>query len=278
MNDAEARILIFDSGVGGLSIYQEITKQFPTSEYIYLEDSAVFPYGQLTEPKLVGRIVQVIPSLVDFYKPDVVVIACNSASTISLEPLRELVKAPIVGVVPAIKPAAESTKTGTIALLATSGTIQRSYTADLIASFAPNQEVLSFAADQLVVLAEQYLTKGEIPSRSLYEAISPLLEHPSFDQVDHVILGCTHFPLLSEALSDLLGSKITLVDSGEAIARRVDWVINHSEQVFDHAVGSRPSMTSKRVFHYTAEAMPKGLHTSLRSGQYFDQFSQWVFK
>lgn len=276
MGSITPRILIFDSGVGGLSVYDEIHTELPSAEYIYLEDSAVFPYGQLSEPKLVGRVAQVIPSVVDAYRPDVVVIACNSASTISLEPLRELISTPVVGVVPAIKPAAERSQSGTIAVLATSGTVQRSYTAMLIESFAADQEVLLFAADELVVLAETYLATGEINQQSLTDALHALTSHPDYPRVDHVVLGCTHFPLLSEAIAEILHSGIALVDSGSAIARRVRWCLDN--EGYSSAAASRSEMPFSKVFHFTGDGLSRPLQAQLKAQRGFTHFEQWLFK
>ncbi|MFO6425473.1 glutamate racemase [Motilimonas sp. KMU-193] len=214
------RILIFDSGVGGLSVYQEIAKQLPQVSVTYLFDNALFPYGELTDDVLVSRVCHLMQHALEKWSVDLVVIACNTASTLVLEPLRQLLPVPVVGVVPAIKPAAKLTQTGCIGLLATPGTVSRSYTDNLIRDFAPNVQVLRIGSSELVKLAEQKLRRQPVAQQLIDEILSPWLN--AEPKPDCVVLGCTHFPLLHEEITHALGSKVTLVDSGAAIAQRVD--------------------------------------------------------
>ena len=150
-----SRIVIFDSGVGGLSIYQEVVKKCPNHDYVFVSDNLAFPYGTKPEAELIERVVSVVKVVEEQYKPDLLVVACNTASTIALPSLRSRFNFPIVGVVPAIKPAAKLTKSKVIGLLATPGTIARSYTQSLIDDFAQDCTVVKVGSSKLVGMAEQ---------------------------------------------------------------------------------------------------------------------------
>lgn len=215
------RLLVFDSGVGGLSIVAEIQRRLPGCTLIYASDNAAFPYGTKGEDELVTRVDQVLHRLIEHSRPDVVIVACNSASTLALPHIRAHFQEPIVGVVPAIKPAAMLSRSRVIGLLATPGTISRPYTHELIRTFAADCTVISLGSSELVRMAEAHL-RGQTPSpAALTDILSPLLAHERAEQMDTVVLACTHFPLLKPQLQAVLGPEIALVDSGEAIARRV---------------------------------------------------------
>lgn len=214
-------VLVFDSGVGGLSIVQALQQQLPNLPLVYACDNAAFPYGEKEASWLKQRLVYVIGRLIEEVQPSLVVIACNTASTLALEELRATYKLPFVGVVPAIKPAAALTKTGVVALLATCGTIKRPYTQELINKYAQNCVVLRLGSNELVKLAESYLCENTLCLASLEEILTPLFTHK---QLDTIILGCTHFPLLKEPMQSLAkkaGVNWQWVDSGNAIANRV---------------------------------------------------------
>ncbi|TQV73449.1 glutamate racemase [Exilibacterium tricleocarpae] len=219
---ATPRILVFDSGVGGLSILAEIRARLPHCALVYASDNAAFPYGTKSEAVLVERVDKVLHRLLDRHPADIVVVACNSASTLALPRIRSRFSQPIVGVVPAIKPAAALTKNRTIGLLATPGTVARQYTSDLIRDFAPQCRVVSVGSSELVQMAEDHL-RGQAADPV---AIRPIIE-PLFDTTtqspapDVIVLACTHFPLLKPALAAAAPRPVTWVDSGAAIARRV---------------------------------------------------------
>ncbi|WP_292253632.1 glutamate racemase [Marinospirillum sp.] len=215
-------ILVFDSGVGGLSVVQALRERMPDLPLVYACDNAAFPYGLKSDIWLKQRVASVIRCLISEIQPCLLVVACNTASTVALPELRELCSIPVVGVVPAIKPAALMTRSGHIALLATQGTISRPYTQQLIDEFAADCEVLKVGSNQLVQLAEIHLAGGEVADAQLLEILQPLLAEP---RLDTVVLGCTHFPLLQPQLvrvAEAAGAQHwQWIDSGAAIARRV---------------------------------------------------------
>ncbi|MGF1738879.1 glutamate racemase [Photobacterium satsumensis] len=210
------RVLIFDSGVGGLSVYQEIYAQLPNVQYIYAFDDAAFPYGELPEEELIERTRHIVSLLVERHFIDLVVVACNTASTIVLPTLRDCLSIPVVGVVPAIKPAAMLSQRKVIGLLATPATVQREYTDLLISQFASHCEVLRMGSTRLVEMAEQKL-RGQPISMTELEGILSLWR----GKVDCVVLGCTHFPLIKDEIIEAIKGDVIIVDSGRAIANRV---------------------------------------------------------
>ena len=213
-----ANILVFDSGMGGLTVYREIRRTLPAHNYLYCFDNAHFPYGELSEPDLIAACCRLVTHMVAEHRIDLVVIACNTASTIALPSLREALTVPVVGVVPAIKPAAALTCNGCIGLLATPGTVSRAYTHELIAQFAPGKRVLLKGATELVIEAEQKLAGRPVNMALLREVLADWLEGE--DVPDTLVLGCTHFPLLGDEIRQLM-PECQLVDSGSAVARRV---------------------------------------------------------
>lgn len=230
-------MLVFDSGVGGLSIVQALQEQLPGLPLAYACDNAAFPYGQKPASWLKARLVEVIGQLIEELNPSLVVLACNTASTLALEELRSVFNLPFVGVVPAIKPAAQLSKTGVIALLATCGTVKRPYTQQLINSFAENCTVIRLGSNELVELAETYLHQGTLCLASLKAVLTPLFNH---QQLDTVILGCTHFPLLKPAMQELAQQAQVnwqWVDSGQAIANRVACLLKDQPQ-FSHPLAA----------------------------------------
>ncbi|MCL4164090.1 UNVERIFIED_CONTAM: hypothetical protein GTU68_047005 [Idotea baltica] len=188
-------IAIIDSGVGGLSIYQEIKKQLPDRQYIFVSDNQAFPYGTKPEKELKKRVFEIVERVIAQFQPELIVIACNTASTVVLPPLRERFELPIVGVVPAIKPAAQLTKTNVIGLLATPATIARVYTDQLIKDFAPNCDVIKVGSSRLVEIAEDKLNDRPVDIDQIKAEIQPLIDS---NKMDTLVLACTHFPLLNK--------------------------------------------------------------------------------
>lgn len=213
------QLLIFDSGVGGLSIFQEVIKQSHNVNCYYLSDNAYFPYGELGETKLINRLTFLLDAFVREHPVDMIIIACNSASTVALQSLRDHFSIPVVGVVPAIKPASLLTENNVIGLVATPATIERSYTKQLINEFAADKKVLNIGSTMLVKLAEQKLQGQVVEEHCIEEVFSPWLNLTI--QPDTLILGCTHFPLLRSEINHCFKGKVKLVDSGAAIAKRV---------------------------------------------------------
>lgn len=223
------RVLIFDSGVGSLSIGAEIHRQRPDIDLLYLMDRGGFPYGEWREDELVVHICREVTAVLAEEAADLLVMACNSASTAVLPALRAALSIPVVGVVPAIKPAAAQSRSGVIGLLATPGTIARPYTAQLIADFARQHCVIPVGSRQLAPAVEA-LFWGEAVDASLWqEAVAELHRHPRSAELDTIVLACTHFPLVRQHLEVHLPG-MQWVDSGEAIARRVDYLLSEAGQ------------------------------------------------
>jgi glutamate racemase len=217
MSPSPAPILVFDSGIGGLSVWQGIRDLLPGLGCVYCADNRIYPYGLQEEGVLIDRVCHLMPVLVREYRPGLIVVACNSASTVVLDALRQVVAVPVVGVVPAIKPAAERSARRVVGLLATPGTVQRHYTRRLIEQFAGSCEVIKVGSSTLVEQAERKLRGEPIDPGLIAEAVAPfmLAETPP----DIVVLGCTHFPFLRQELSAFLPG-VELIDSAAAIARR----------------------------------------------------------
>lgn len=223
-------VLIFDSGVGGLSVAQSLRQHYPDAAMCYACDNAWLPYGLRDDDILAERIVAVSKAAVAACRPSVLVVACNTASTLALENLREQLAIPVVGTVPAIKPAAAISQTRHIGLLATKATVGRPYTQRLIDNFASDCVITRVAADILVVEAEAYLA-GITPNIDrMQAALAPLwqavISSTASSALDTVVLGCTHFPLLKPWLKQLAPEPLQWVDSGDAIARRVAQVVD----------------------------------------------------
>lgn len=217
---ANPRIMIFDSGVGGLSIVTEIQKQLPFATLIYVSDNAFFPYGTKGEAELIARVDAVLHKVIATQPVDIIVVACNTASTLALPHIRSHFTQPIVGVVPAIKPAAMQSQSHVIGLLATPATVIRPYTLQLIHEHAPHAEIISVGSSELVQLAEQKLRGSLISSEHIRAILQPFFTHLRAHDMDTLVLACTHFPLLRDEIALQL-PKVQLIDSGEAIARRV---------------------------------------------------------
>jgi glutamate racemase len=229
--DQNPRILVFDSGVGGLSITREIQAHLQGLSIIYASDNAAFPYGTKPEAELISRVNQVMEKLLARYPVDIVVIACNTASTLTLPYLRNHFSMQFVGVVPAIKPAAETSSSKVIGLLATPATVERAYTHDLIKTHAADFTVISLGSSELVYLAEQKLRGELISDKQITPITQALLDADGSRRMDRLVLACTHFPLLKEELSRNLPERISFVDSGEAIARRVSHLLEQKKRL-----------------------------------------------
>ena len=224
-SDARPTVLVFDSGVGGLSVYDEIRHLLPDLHYIYAFDNVAFPYGEKSEAFIVERVVEIVAAVQAQSPLALAVIACNTASTVSLPALRETFSFPVVGVVPAIKPAARLTANGVVGLLATRGTVKRPYTHELISRFANECRIEMLGSAELVVLAEAKLHGEAVSLDELRHILRPWLRMK--EPPDTVVLGCTHFPLLQDELLQVLPEGTRLIDSGAAIARRTAWLLEH---------------------------------------------------
>lgn len=211
------KIGIFDSGFGGLSILRELEAVLNSFDLVYCSDNKNFPYGPREESDVIALTSDTINKLLSVQTLDILVIACNTASTVALPTLRLKYQLPIVGVVPAIKPAVKLSKSKSIGLLATPGTVTRAYTNQLIENYAVGCRVKKLGSVALVEWAEANILGVEVNEELLRQEILPLCS----DDIDTVVLACTHFPLIKEDIQKIMGEGCRLVDSGEAIARRV---------------------------------------------------------
>ena len=218
-------ILVFDSGLGGLTVLREIVRARPEVRDVYVADDAFFPYGQHTETELIARVVPLMGDLIATHRPDLVVIACNTASTLVLPALRARFSMPFVGTVPAIKPAAERTRSGLISVLATPGTVKRDYTGALIRDFAGHCEVTLVGAANLAALAEAKLAGEKVDPGMVRAEIEPAFREMDGRRTDHVVLACTHYPLLLDELAAAAPWDVAWIDPAAAIARRIGDVL-----------------------------------------------------
>jgi glutamate racemase len=220
MGQATQPILFFDSGVGGLSVVAPTARLLPTAPIVYAADSAGFPYGTKTEGEIAARVPALLGRLVERFSPRLVVIACNTASTIALPVVRAALDVPVVGTVPAIKVAAEASVTRVIGVLGTEATVRQPYVDDLAARFAADCTVLRHGSAALVELAEAALA-GTPPSRDAIAAeLAGLFGQPGGERIDVIVNACTHFPLLEDAMREV-APQVAFVDGGPGIARRI---------------------------------------------------------
>ena len=221
--DASSPLLFFDSGVGGLSVLGPTRQLLPTAPIVYAADSAGFPYGKRTEEELATRVPALLGRLVERFKPRLAVIACNTASTIALDHARAALDIPVVGTVPAIKPAAELSKSRVIGVLGTEATVRQPYVDDLAARFASDCVVIRHGSPELVQLAEAKLAGTEISIQSVHDAVAPMLFQQDGEKMDVMVLACTHFPLLADEIATAFPA-IAQVDGSAGIARRIAYL------------------------------------------------------
>ena len=246
---ASPRVLVFDSGLGGLTVYPEITAVVPDGTFLYLADDAVFPYGRLTEPALIERVLAVMRVAIAEFAPAVVVIACHTAATLVLPPLRaEWPKIDFVGTVPAIKPAAAASRSKRVSVLATPGTVAREYTRDLVRTFAADCAVTLVGARRLASLAEAVMRGERIDDDAVLAEIAPAFVTEGDRRTDTIVLACTHYPLLLARLQTIAPWPVTWIDPAPAIARRVEQVLDRPK------ADGIPGRTSPAMF--TSNAAP----------------------
>jgi glutamate racemase len=214
-------ILMFDSGLGGLTVFREVTAARPDASYVYVADDAFFPYGWHGEAELVGRVVPLMEDLIAAHAPDLVVIACNTASTLVLPHLRARFAVQFVGTVPAIKPACMASRSRLVSVLGTEGTVQREYTRGLIREFGQGCAVTLVGAAHLATMAEAMLRDEAIDDDAIAREIAPCFVTDGGRRTDTIVLACTHFPLLLDRLARLAPWPVDWVDPAPAIARRV---------------------------------------------------------
>ena len=218
-----APLLFFDSGVGGLSVLEPTRALLPNAPLVYAADSAGFPYGTKSEAEIAARVPALLGRLVERFRPRLAVIACNTASTIALEHVRAALDLPVVGTVPAIKPAAEMSKSRVIGVLGTAATVRQPYVDDLAARFAADCTVIRHGSAELVDIAEAKLRGEPVDPDAVRSAAQPLFDAPRGGEIDVAVLACTHFPLLREELQVALPG-VQWIDGGPGIARRIAWL------------------------------------------------------
>ena len=236
-------MLFFDSGVGGLSVLEPTRALLPNAPIVYVADNAAYPYGKRSEKEIASRVPALLGRLVERFRPRLAVIACNTASTIALDHVRSALDLPVVGTVPAVKPAAEMSKTRVIGVLGTEATVRQPYVDNLAAEFASDCRIIRHGSPELVDLAEAKLAGDAVSVEAVRAATQPMFDAPGGDRIDVGVLACTHFPLLREELSEAFPG-VEWIDGGPGIARRIAWLTR--EQPW-------PAEPSDAVMVFTAE-------------------------
>ena len=251
--DPASPILFFDSGVGGLSVLKPTLKLLPNAPIVYAADSAGFPYGSRSEAEIASRVPALLGRLVERFHPRIAVIACNTASTIALEHVRSALDLPVVGTVPAIKPAAEISKSRVIGVLGTEATVRQPYVENLAAKFASDCTIIRFGSPELVELAEAKLAGEPVGIDAVNAAVKPMFEETDGDKIDTIVLACTHFPLLLDELRSAFPD-VAYVDGGPGIARRIASLTKDQPW---------PAMPQPGLFLFTATPLRRPLESSL---------------
>lgn len=241
--DETAPILLFDSGVGGLTVLGELRKLLPQAPVIYAADMAGLPYGAKSEAEIAARVAGLLGRMAERFEPRLICIACNTASTIALGMVREVLETPIVGTVPAIKPAAAITETGVFGLLGTEATMRQKYVEDLEHEFAVGKRLLRHGANGLVPLAEAKLRGEKVRIDDVAEATKGLVLQAHGGEIDTIVLACTHFPLLEDELRQAFGKDMRFVHGAEGIARRIAALTEG--QAFERGVPDRAITTGE---------------------------------
>jgi glutamate racemase len=248
-------ILIFDSGLGGLTVFREVLKARTDASFVYVADDAFFPYGRHSEAELVGRVVPLMENLIAVHAPDLVVIACNTASTLVLPHLRARFAVPFVGTVPAVKPACTTSRSRLVSVLGTEATVQREYTYALIRDFGQGCDVTLVGAAHLAMIAEAALRGEAIGDDAIAQEIAPcFVTAADGRRTDTIVLACTHYPLLLDRLARVAPWPVDWVDPAPAIARRVTDLIGPAA-----TAASGPA----RIAFTSGEALPAALATAL---------------
>jgi glutamate racemase len=251
---------VFDSGVGGLTILSELQSRLPHARFVYAADNAHFPYGTRSPADVTKWTLATVGQMLATVPVDVIVVACNTASTAALPALRQKFGIPVVGVVPAVKPAAAGTKSGVVGLLATSATVTRPYTDELIDQHARHVTVLKVGSKLLVDLAEAKLRGESVVIEQVRQEIAPFFayKHRSSEfgaepnSVDTIVLGCTHFPLLLDELKQAAQWPVTWLDSGSAVAQRTAAVLGERGIQTDSGNVSRVVRGAENICFFTS--------------------------
>lgn len=265
-------ILIFDSGIGGLTVLREARLLMPERGFIYVADDAGFPYGGWDEEPLKARIVRLFEDLLGRYDPEAVIVACNTAFTLAGSDLRQrFPEMRFIGTVPAIKPAAERTRSGLVSVLATPGTVKRAYTRDLIQSFASQCHVRLVGSENLARMAEAYIRGEALDDAAVLAEITPCFVEKDGRRSDIVVLACTHYPFLANVFRRLAPWPVDWLDPAEAIARQARRLVplvegaEHPDN-FDFAVFTSGSQdfSTRRLMQGMGLSLPPAAETVLR--------------
>jgi glutamate racemase len=251
-------ILVFDSGLGGLTVLREVVRLRSDAHYVYVADDAFFPYGHRSEDQIISRAVPLIGELIAAHRPDLVVIACNTVSTLVMSRLRERYQTPFVGTVPAIKPACANSRSKRVSVLGTKGTVQREYTRALIRDFAQGCEVTLVGSAELASLAEAALSGGVVSDAQIRAELDPCFVGAGEDsarRTDTIVLACTHYPLLLDRMARLAPWPVGWIDPAPAIARRVATLLDMPLCATGDA-GAKMVFTSGRPHTLNAALMP----------------------
>jgi glutamate racemase len=254
MNPA-APLLFFDSGVGGLSVLGPTRALLASAPIVYAADSAAYPYGTRSEAEIASRVPALLGRLVERFRPRLAVIACNTASTIALDHVRYALDLPVVGTVPAIKPAAEMSKSRVIGVLGTEATVRQPYVDDLAARFASDCTVVRHGSTELVELAEAKLAGDPVSVEEVKDAAQPLFDRDHGGALDVMVLACTHFRLLDAELSAAFPG-VALVDGAGGIARRIAYLTRGQ---------AWPAEPQPGIAVFTGPAPPAALLSNLAS-------------
>jgi glutamate racemase len=238
-------ILVFDSGIGGLTVLRELRVLMPERDFLYIADDAGFPYGNWPETQLKERVIGLFSGFLELYQPEISVIACNTAFTLVGADLRAAFAGhAFVGTVPAIKPAAERTRSGLVSVLATPGTVKRAYTRDLIQSFASQCHVRLVGSENLARMAEAYIRGEAIDDAAVLAEIGQCFYQKDGRKTDIVVLACTHYPFIANVFRRLAPWPVDWIDPAEAIARQARRLVPHLEHVDDAPHADRAVFTS----------------------------------
>ena len=230
-------VLVFDSGIGGLTVLREARVAMPDHRFVYVADDRGFPYGDWNDEALARHVCDLFDDLIERFRPDLAIVACNTASTVVMAPLRERFDIPFVGTVPAIKPAAQRSASGQVSVLATPGTVERGYTRALIGEFAGDVNVRLVGAPRMAALAEDYMTTGRVDEAAVAAEIADCFVDRFGARTDIVVLGCTHYPFLADVYRRLAPWPVDWLNPAEAVARRAraliadtgDWEVGHED-------------------------------------------------
>ncbi len=265
---AAPTIAVLDSGLGGMTVYREVVKLLPGACYVYCADDVCFPYSELDEASLTARVLAVTQSIKERYAPDLIVVACNTASTVALPELRERFQLPIMGTVPAVKPAAAASRSKLISILGTEATVQREYTHALIRDFAADCEVTLVGSTRLASIAEADLRGDAVDDAEIERQIAACFVEKGGRRTDVVVLGCTHYPLLLERLQRLAPWPVQWLDPAPAIARRVAELLGDTAGAGAAAppiaafTSGKPPRIALERFGFESEARPLAVHST----------------